>query len=59
MLSVVKSRWLMLNWDPGNAAARGREAFIRMGILPLPKDRISHCHCKDLMMKSKGAEMIG
>jgi L-ribulose-5-phosphate 3-epimerase len=32
VLSAVKSRWLMLNWDPGNAAVRAR-SLIRMGIL--------------------------
>ena len=54
VLRVVKSRWLMLNWDPGNAAGQGEKPYPD-GYTLLPKDRIGHCHCKDLMMKSKGA----
>ncbi len=55
VLRVVKSRWLMLNWDPGNAAGRGEKPYPD-GYTLLPKDRIGHCHCKDVMTKSKGAD---
>ena len=55
VLRVVKSRWLMLNWDPRNAAGQGEKPYPD-GYTLLPKDRIGHCHCKDLMMKSKGAD---
>jgi L-ribulose-5-phosphate 3-epimerase len=55
ILRGVKSRWLMLNWDPGNAAGQGERPYPD-GYTLLPKDRIGHCHCKDLMMKSKGAD---
>ena len=51
VLDMVKSRWLMLNWDPGNAAARGEKPFPD-GYSLLPKDRIGHCHCKDVVRKS-------
>ena len=51
VLGMVKSRWLMLNWDPGNAAARGEKAFPD-GYNLLPKERIGHCHCKDVARKS-------
>lgn len=46
-LTGVKSRFFMLNWDPGNAAARGETPYPD-GYKLLPKDRIGHCHCKDL-----------
>jgi L-ribulose-5-phosphate 3-epimerase len=55
VLRVVKSRWLMLNWDPGNAAGGGEKPYPD-GYALLPKDRIGHCHCKDIVMKSKGAD---
>ena len=51
VLGMVKPRWLMLNWDPGNAAARGEKAYPD-GYELLPKDRIGHCHCKDVVRKS-------
>lgn len=51
VLDMVKSSWLMLNWDPGNAAARGERPFPD-GYKLLPKDRIGHCHCKDVVRKS-------
>ena len=38
----------MLNWDPGNAAARGEKAYSD-GYAKLPKDRIGHLHCKDVV----------
>lgn len=46
VLSAVKSRNLMLNWDPGNAATLGENPYPD-GYKLLPKDRIGHCHCKD------------
>jgi L-ribulose-5-phosphate 3-epimerase len=42
-----------LNWDPGNAAYRGENAFPD-GFEKLPKDRIGHMHCKDLERKADG-----
>lgn len=48
VLSAVKSKSFMLNWDPGNAAASGEIAYPD-GYNLLPKDRIGHCHCKDVV----------
>ena len=58
VLGAVKSRWLMLNWDPGNAANQGEKPYPD-GYTLLPKDRIGHCHCKDMMTKSKSANYVG
>ncbi len=52
VLSAVKSPHLMLNWDPGNAAASGEKAYPD-GYDLLPKDRIGHCHCKDAVKHGK------
>lgn len=48
VLSAVRSPALMLNWDPGNAAAAGEIPYPD-GYKLLPKDRIGHCHCKDVV----------
>jgi L-ribulose-5-phosphate 3-epimerase len=53
VLAVVKSPNLMLNWDPGNAATLGEKPFPD-GYNLLPKDRIGHCHCKDVTTKASG-----
>jgi len=53
VLEAVKSPYLMLNWDPGNAATRGEIPYPD-GYNLLPKDRIGHCHCKDAVKKGKG-----
>lgn len=50
VLSEVQSPSLMLNWDPGNAAASGEIPYPD-GYKLLPKDRIGHCHCKDVVKK--------
>jgi sugar phosphate isomerase/epimerase len=47
VLAAVSSSSLMLNWDPGNAAARGEVPYPG-GYNLLPKNRIGHCHCKDI-----------
>ena len=52
-LSVVKHPNFKLNWDPGNAAARGEVPYPD-GYRLLPKDRIGHVHCKDVVMKPEG-----
>jgi L-ribulose-5-phosphate 3-epimerase len=53
VLDAVKSPHLMLNWDPGNAAASGETPYPD-GYNLLPKDRIGHCHCKDAVKKGSG-----
>jgi L-ribulose-5-phosphate 3-epimerase len=55
VLSGVASRSFMLNWDPGNAAMTGETPFPN-GYDLLPKDRIGHCHCKDIVKTAKGYE---
>jgi sugar phosphate isomerase/epimerase len=47
VLAAVPSASFMLNWDPGNAAARGETPYPG-GYNLLPKNRIGHCHCKDI-----------
>jgi sugar phosphate isomerase/epimerase len=52
-LAAVSATNFMLNWDPGNAAARGETPYPN-GWELLPKERIGHCHCKDIVMKQGG-----
>jgi L-ribulose-5-phosphate 3-epimerase len=52
VLSEVQSPSFMLNWDAGNAAASGEVPYPD-GYNLLPKDRIGHCHCKDVVRKGK------
>jgi L-ribulose-5-phosphate 3-epimerase len=54
-LAAVQSPALMVNWDPGNAAARGDNPY-PTGYNLLPKDRIGHCHCKDIKEIAKTAD---
>src|SRR5713101_7966195 len=53
-LRAVQSPNLKLNWDPGNAAYRGETAFPD-GFEPIPKERIGHMHCKDVVRKADGS----
>jgi L-ribulose-5-phosphate 3-epimerase len=52
-MAAVTAPNFQLNWDPGNAAARGEIPYPN-GWELLPKNRIGHCHCKDVVMKSGG-----
>jgi|SRR5581483_8250285 len=52
VLTAVQHPSFMLNWDPGNAAASGEIPYPD-GYQLLPKDRIGHCHCKDVVKKGK------
>jgi len=52
VLNAVQSPYFMLNWDPGNAAANGEKPYPD-GYNLLPKDRIGHCHCKDVARQGK------
>jgi len=51
-LAAVQSPSFMLNWDPGNAAALGEIPY-PAGYNLLPKNRIGHCHCKDIKAIAK------
>jgi sugar phosphate isomerase/epimerase len=50
VLNAIPNKNLMLNWDPGNAAAIGSTPY-PPGYQLLPKNRIGHCHCKDVVSK--------
>ena len=51
VLKSIANKNFMLNWDPGNAAAIGSTPF-PAGYDLLPKERIGHCHCKDVVSKA-------
>jgi sugar phosphate isomerase/epimerase len=53
LLAAIPNMNFMLNWDPGNAAALGSTPYPD-GYKLLPKERIGHCHCKDVVRKSDG-----
>jgi sugar phosphate isomerase/epimerase len=53
VLKAIPNKNFMLNWDPGNAAAIGSTPYPD-GYDLLPKDRIGHCHCKDVVRKPDG-----
>jgi L-ribulose-5-phosphate 3-epimerase len=55
VLREVRTPAFMLNWDPGNAASVGEKAYPD-GYAALPKDRIGHCHCKDVVKNDHGYE---
>ena len=55
VLRAIQTPSLMLNWDPGNAASAGEKAYPD-GYAALAKDRIGHCHCKDVGKKDHGYE---
>jgi sugar phosphate isomerase/epimerase len=50
VLAAVPNDNFMLNWDPGNAAAIGSTPYPE-GYNLLPKKRVGHCHCKDVVRK--------
>ena len=50
ILRAIPHKNFMLNWDPGNAAALDGAPY-STGYSLLPKDRIGHCHCKDVVRK--------
>jgi sugar phosphate isomerase/epimerase len=53
LLAAVREPSLKLNWDPGNARARGETPYPD-GYDRVPKDRIAHLHCKDAVPTSDG-----
>jgi sugar phosphate isomerase/epimerase len=52
-MAAVTNTNFMLNWDPGNAADMGEIPFPN-GYNLLPKNRIGHCHCKDVVRDANG-----
>lgn len=53
VLKAVPNKNFMLNWDPANAASVGDTPYPN-GYDMLPKDRIGHCHCKDVVRDAEG-----
>ncbi len=51
LLDALQTPHLMLNWDPGNAVARGELDAFPQGFDLIPKDRIGHCHVKCAVTK--------
>ena len=45
---------LNLNWDPGNAALSGELDAFPAGFNMLPKERIHHCHVKNVVTNEAG-----
>jgi sugar phosphate isomerase/epimerase len=45
---------LNLNWDPGNAALVGEIDVFPVGFNMLPKERIHHCHVKNVVTNQAG-----
>jgi L-ribulose-5-phosphate 3-epimerase len=52
-LAAVRNTNFMLNWDPGNAAAAGDTPYPN-GYYLIPKNRIGHVHCKDVVRLPNG-----
>ena len=50
VLAAIPNKNFMLNWDPGNSAAIFSKPYPD-GYNLLPKNRIGHCHCKDVVYK--------
>ena len=54
VLAAIPNKNFMLNWDPGNAGTFPGNTPYPDGYNLLPKDRIGHCHCKDVTRKPDG-----
>jgi L-ribulose-5-phosphate 3-epimerase len=53
-MAAVQNKNFMLNWDPGNAAYFGEANVYPAGYDMLPKNRIGHVHCKDVVHGADG-----
>ena len=54
VLAAIPNKNFMLNWDPGNAGTFPGNTPYPNGYDALPKDRIGHCHCKDVKREADG-----
>ena len=54
VLAAVPDKNFMINWDPGNAGTFPGNIPYPNGYDSLPKDRIGHCHCKNVTRKADG-----
>lgn len=53
-LAAIPNRNLMLNWDPGNAGTFPGAIPYPNGFDLLPKERIGHCHVKNVKREADG-----
>ena len=53
-LAAVPQKNFMLNWDPGNAGTFEGEIPYPNGFDLLPKERIGHCHAKNVKREAGG-----
>lgn len=54
VLKAIPNKNFMLNWDPGNAGTFPGNVPYPDAYNKLPKDRIGHCHCKDVKRDADG-----
>jgi len=54
VLKAIPNKNFMLNWDPGNAGTFPGNVPYPDAYNKLPKDRIGHCHCKDVKREADG-----
>ncbi len=54
VLAAIPNKNFMINWDPGNAGTFPGNVPYPNGYDALPKDRIGHCHCKNVTRKPDG-----
>jgi L-ribulose-5-phosphate 3-epimerase len=54
VLAAIPNKNFMINWDPGNAGTFPGNVPYPNGYDSLPKDRIGHCHCKNVNRKPDG-----
>jgi L-ribulose-5-phosphate 3-epimerase len=54
VLKAIPNKNFMLNWDPGNAGTFANEVPFPTAYDLLPKDRIGHCHAKNVTRRPDG-----
>ena len=54
VLKAIPNQNFMLNWDPGNAGTFANEVPFPTAYDLLPKDRIGHCHAKNVTRQPGG-----
>jgi L-ribulose-5-phosphate 3-epimerase len=54
VLKAIPNKNFMLNWDPGNAGTFPNEVPYPTAFDLLPKDRIGHCHAKNVTRQPGG-----
>ena len=54
VLAAIPNKNFMVNWDPGNAGTFPGNIPYPNGYDTLPKNRIGHCHCKDVKREADG-----